>query len=110
MGDPFGMAIAHAQAVGMGGMRTSGDLVARMQMTRGMRINEAKKYVADKLGVGVDELADPIVMAEVREDLGLGTMQPTVGLQYKGMESRFKIAQALDIKMNCVERFKSRIG
>lgn len=81
-----------------------------MQMTRCMRIDEAKKYVADKLKVGVEDLADPIVMAEVREDLGLGTMQPTVGNMHKGMESRFQIAKALDIKMNCVERFKKMAG
>ena len=41
----------HTQAVGMGGMRAAGDLVARLQMTRGMRLPEAKTYVADKLGV-----------------------------------------------------------
>lgn len=110
MGDPFGMAIAHAESVGMGGMRTAGDLVARMQMTKGMRINEAKKYVAEKLGVGVEDLSDPIVMSEVRDDMGLGTMQPTVGNIHKGMESRFQIAKALDIKINSVERFKKMIG
>ena len=49
------MAITHAMTSGMGGMRTSGDLVARMQMTRGMKIEEAKKFVADKLGVSVNE-------------------------------------------------------
>ncbi|MCK4815979.1 hypothetical protein KA005_09415, partial [bacterium] len=32
-------------AAGMGGIRTSGDLVAWMQMTRRMRIAEAKRYV-----------------------------------------------------------------
>ncbi|MBC8442201.1 MAG: hypothetical protein H8D87_21250, partial [Deltaproteobacteria bacterium] len=31
------MAITHAQASGMGGMRGAGDLVARMQMSKGMR-------------------------------------------------------------------------
>lgn len=104
------MAIAHAESVGMGGMRTAGDLVARMQMTKGMRINEAKKYVADKLKVGVEDLTDPIVMAEIREDMGLGTMQPTVGNVHKGMECRFQIAKLLDTKMNCVERFKKMSG
>ncbi len=53
-GDPYGMSISHALASGMGGIRTSGDLVARMQMTHKMRLPEAKKYVADKLKVGVD--------------------------------------------------------
>lgn len=54
------MAITHAHASGMGGMRAAGDLVARVQMTRGMRIQEAKAYVAEKLGVAVAELTDPI--------------------------------------------------
>ena len=49
VGDPFGMAITHAVASGMGGMRAAGDLVARMQIARGMKIDQAKKYVADKL-------------------------------------------------------------
>ena len=69
VGDPLGMALAHAHASGMGGMRAAGDLVARMQMTRGMRIQEAKAYVADKLGIAVAELTDPVIMTEVREDL-----------------------------------------
>ena len=30
------------------GMRTAGDLVARMQLNRGMRIDAAKQYVAEK--------------------------------------------------------------
>ena len=57
------MAISHAIASGMGGMRTAGDLVARMQMTRGMKIDEAKKYVADKLNVSVSDLTDPVAGA-----------------------------------------------
>ena len=46
IGDPLGMAATHALASGMGGMRTAGDLVARMQITRGMRLPEAKAHVA----------------------------------------------------------------
>ncbi len=52
------MASTHALASGMGGMRTAGDLVARMQMTRGMRLPQAKQYVADKLGCSVLDLSD----------------------------------------------------
>jgi dimethylamine--corrinoid protein Co-methyltransferase len=51
VGDPFAMAITHAHASGMGGMRAAGDLVARMQMTRGMKIKEAKQFVASKLKI-----------------------------------------------------------
>ena len=57
-GDIFGMPSAHATACGMNGLRAAGDLVARMQLTRGMRLPEAKKYVAGRLGVGVADLSD----------------------------------------------------
>jgi dimethylamine--corrinoid protein Co-methyltransferase len=52
-GDIFGMPIAHIMAAGMGGIRTAGDLVAWMQMTRKMKIGAAKQYVAHKLGIDV---------------------------------------------------------
>jgi dimethylamine--corrinoid protein Co-methyltransferase len=105
VGDPFGMAITHAVASGMGGMRTAGDLVARMQISRGMKIGEAKKYVADRLGVSVSALTDPIIMREVREDLNLGLLHPHAGSP-KCMEAKFNIARLLDIDINCVRRFK----
>ena len=107
MGDPFAMAITHAHTSGMGGMRAAGDLVARMQMTRGMKIDDAKKYVAEKLGVAVAELTDPVIMGEVREDMGLGVMSPQPG-DAKGIEAKFRIAEALGIEINCVNRFKTR--
>ena len=107
VGDPFGMAITHAIASGMGGMRAAGDLVARMQIARGMKIDQAKKYVADKLKVSVADLTDPIIMNEVREDLKLGVLQPQGGSP-KCMEAKFNIARLLDIEINCVNRFKEK--
>ena len=101
------MAITHAHASGMGGMRVAGDLVARLQMARGMRIQEAKAYVAEKLGVAVAELTDPIIMTEVRTDLGLGVVTPLPGVP-KGIEAKFNIARVLDIDINCVKRFRER--
>ena len=103
------MAISHALASGMGGMRGAGDLVARMQMTRGMRIGEAKKYVAGRLKVSVSELTDPIVMTEVRDDLGLGGMTPWP-VRPRGMEAKFRIADVLGIDINCVQLFKKKAG
>ena len=99
------MAITHAMASGMGGMRTSGDLVARMQMTRGMKIKAAKKYVADKLGIAVNELTDAAVMGEVREDLKIGGVYSGIGAP-KGIEAKHHISDLLDIAINSVERFK----
>ena len=93
----------------MGGMRTAGDLVARVQLARKLRIGDAKKYVADKLKVGVDELSDPIIMSEVRADLGFGVMMPLGGVP-KGLECKFNIARVLDLNINCLDRFKRRAG
>jgi dimethylamine--corrinoid protein Co-methyltransferase len=103
------MHVAHAIASGMGGMRTAGDLVARMQMSRGMRIDEAKKYVADKLGISVADISDPVIMSEVREDLDLGRVNETPGVA-KGIDAKFRIAEVLGIEINCVNLFKKRIG
>ena len=56
----------------MNGLRAAGDLVARMQLTRGMRLPEAKSYVAQRLGVAASDLSDCVAMQEVRGELGLG--------------------------------------
>jgi len=93
----------------MGGMRTSGDLVARMQMTRGMRLQKAKEYVAAKLGVSFIELSDPLVMSERREDLNLGLINPPPDY-VKGIEAKFHIAELLGIEINSLRRFREKIG
>ena len=36
------MEFTHELAAGMGGMRTAGDLVARLQLSKAMKIQEAK--------------------------------------------------------------------
>ena len=107
VGDPLGMALTHAHASGMGGMRAAGDLVARMQMARGMRIAEAKDYVAEKLSVSVSELTDPVIMTEVRQDLQIGQIMPLPGCA-KGIEAKFRMAEVLGIDINCVNRFRDR--
>ena len=83
----------------------------RMQISQKMRINEAKKYVADKLGLTLEEICDVVTMSEVREDrgFGLGNFEPYAESNI-GMEAKFKIAEALGIKINSVERFKERAG
>jgi dimethylamine--corrinoid protein Co-methyltransferase len=101
------MAISHAIASGMGGMRAAGDLVARMQMTRGMKIDAAKAYVADKLSVSVSDLADPVIMTEVRQDLEIGYINPLPGCA-KGLEAKIHIAELLDIEINCIRRLKNK--
>ena len=102
------MAIAHEMAAGMGGIRTSGDLVARMLM-KGMKIGEAKEYVAKKLGCSVFDLCDSAKMKELREDLDIGTVVTRVD-GATGMAAKIKIADILDIKIPSVELFKKQVA
>ena len=76
-----------------------------------MKINEAKAYVAEKLGVSLEELCDVVVMSEIREDLGFGLahVEPNAEANV-GMEAKFRIAEKLGIKINSVEKFKQRAG
>lgn len=101
------MAATHAIASGMGGMRAAGDLVARMQMSQGKRIKEAKEYVAGKLNVSLVELSDPLVMSERREDLNLGLINPPPN-SVKGIEAKFHIAELLGVEINSLRKFKER--
>jgi len=93
----------------MGGIRSAGDLVLRMQLTKGMRLPEAKKYVAGILGVDVMDLADCSVMREIRETLDIGYPMPP-DCAAKGIEAKFRIAELHNIKINSVERFKQKTG
>ena len=84
-----------------------------MQMTRGMRLKEAKTYVAEKLGCSVADLADPIAMHDVRRDLGLGRIpvqEWTYATHAGAMEAKFHIAEVLDAPINSVARFQECAG
>jgi len=93
----------------MGGIRTAGDLVLRMQLSQSMKINEAKKYVAEKLKVNPIDLSDCYIMREIREDLDLGRPMPPDNVA-KGMAAKIRIAKVLGIKINSVERFLQSSG
>ena len=105
----MGMHISHIMSSGMGGLRTAGDLVAWMQMTRRMKINEAKEYVAGKLGIEIIDLTDEEVMHQLREDLGIGLVTSVSGSP-KGIRAKMKIQELLGIRINSVELFKSQTG
>jgi len=104
------MAIVHSQASGMGGIRTSGDLVARMQLAKNMRLAEAKQYVADKLKVSLSELTDEVIMREVREDLDIATVYMGYGSASRGIEAKINISKLLDLEINCVRKFMDKTG
>jgi hypothetical protein len=93
----------------MGGIRTAGDLVLRMQLARGLKIDQAKDYVAVKLGVTPFDLSDCSIMRELRQSLDIGYPMPDPGAA-KGIEAKIRIAGVLGIKINSVERFKAKTG
>ena len=103
------MHIAHIFACGMGGIRTTGDLVAWMQLIKKMKIDAAKQYVAEKLGLGIADLVNEEAMRPLREDLGIGIITSVAGSP-KGMRAKLKIAELLDISINSVDLFKSQTG
>ena len=92
----------------MGGIRTSGDLVAWMQITRRMKIHEAKAYVAKKLNVNILDLTDEEIMRPIRENLGIGVVTSVAGSP-KGIRAKWKIAELLDISIRSVDLFKSQL-
>ena len=102
------MSVAHIMAAGMGGIRTAGDLVAWMQLTQRMKITEAKEYVARKLGINVMELTDEEVMHQVRQDLDIATL-PMIADGASGIVAKCRIAELLDIELNSVNMFKSKL-
>ena len=87
----------------MGGIRTAGDLVMWMQMTRKMRLPEAKQYVAEKLKVTPLDLVDECVMRDVREDLGIGTITAIPGVP-RGIAAKRRIGELLGIEINSVNK------
>lgn len=105
----MGIQIAHIMASCMGGIRTAGDLVAWMQMSRKMKIQDAKKYVATKLGVDVLELTNEQVMRERRRELNIGTVTSIAGSP-KGIRAKWKVAELLDINIRSVDLFKKQLG
>jgi len=79
-----------------------------MQMSRKMKIHEAKAYVAEKLGIEVMDLTNEEVMRPLREELGIGTVTSVAGSP-KGIRAKIKIAELLDIQIPSVDLFRSQI-
>jgi len=109
----FGMDVAHSCASGMNGLRAAGDLVARMQMTKGMRIVEAKRFVAERLGVTARDLSDNLAMHELRGELRMGRVFETESSYYADpspLEAKWHIADLLGLPINSVERLKKGLA
>lgn len=83
--------------------------MARVLMSKAMRIEEAKKYVAGKLGISPVELADTSVMREIREELNIGHVLARPGAAI-GIEAKVRIEKLLDIKIKSVQNFRNKSG
>jgi len=92
----------------MGGIRTAGDLVAWMQLTRKMKIDQAKAYVARKLDLDIRDLTDETTMARVRNEKGLGSVIPD-HVEYMGIAAKSKIAELLDIPIHSVDLYRKHL-
>ena len=87
----------------MGGLRTAGDLVARTQMQKKLKIREAKAYVAKKLGVEPITLSDEYAMTELRKKLDIGLIMALTGYA-KSIAAKARIAKTCDFKITSVTR------
>lgn len=103
------MSVPHYMTSGMGGMRTAGDLVARMEFTKSMKLNKAKEYVAKKLDLTVEDLADVTVMREQREIQKLGLITGMPGAP-RGVVAKMNIEKVLGIKINSCEAVRRQLG
>ena len=101
------MAVPHYMASGMGGIRTAGDLVARVEYDKNLKVDKAKEYVAKKLGLDSLEIADEYIMRELREELKIGTVTAVPGVP-RGIAAKMNIEKLLDIKINSCEKFRAR--
>jgi dimethylamine--corrinoid protein Co-methyltransferase len=88
---------------GMGGLRTAGDLVARAQLEKKLKIRDAKAYVAKKLNVEPITLSDEYAMTEIRKKLDIGLIMALTGYA-KGLAAKTRIAKTCDFKINSVTR------
>jgi len=93
---------------GMGGLRTAGDLVARAQMEKKLKIRDAKAYVAKKLNVEPITLSDEYAMTEIRKKLDIGLIMALTGYA-KGLAAKTRIAKTCDFKINSVTRLFEKV-
>ena len=102
------MAVPHYMASGMGGIRSAGDLVARMEYDKSMKVDKAKEYVAKKLGLSTLDIADEHVMRDLREELKIGVVTGLPGSP-RGIAAKMNIEKLLDIKINSCEKFRQSL-
>ena len=101
------MEAVHGLAASMNGIRTAGDLVMRLQLTRKMKTPQAKRFLAEKLHLKLEELDDVVTMTELRTQRGFGipALEPCAERQL-GLTAKIRISEELGIKIPSVDKFK----
>lgn len=103
------MSISHYLASGMGGIRTAGDLVSRMEFSKNMKLPKAKEYVAKKLGITPFEISDEQVMRELREELKIGVVTGVPGAP-RGLPAKMNIERLLDIEISSCRHYREMVS
>ncbi len=80
-----------------------------MQLTKRMKIEQAKAYVAQKLDMNVRDLTNETVMNRVREAKGLSSVIPD-HVEYAGIAAKSKIAKLLDITIHSVDLYEKHMN
>jgi len=102
------MDLPYRLCFGMGGIRTAGDLVARAQLEKKLKIDDAKAYVAKKLDVDVLTLSDEYAMTDVRKKLDIGMVMALTGYA-KGLAAKARIAKTCDFRINSVTKLLEKL-
>ena len=79
-----------------------------MQLTRKMKLDDAKYYVAEKLGLDSKEISDEDVMHEVRDERDIGRLLAVAG-SARGITAKYHIADLLEIEINSVNLLKTKL-
>lgn len=88
--------------------RLGGGFAVEMSESRLMEaLTAGNEDAAEKLKLAVSDLTDPVIMTDVRKDLQLGSVTPLPGCA-KGIEAKLRIAEVLDIEMNCIRRMQNK--
>lgn len=79
-----------------------------MQFAKNMKIDEAKKYVADKLEIDPFQLTEEGYVRDIREKEGIGvvTGQPNTP---KGMPAKMNIEKVLGITISNCEHYRNQL-
>lgn len=79
--------------------------MARLQISKSMKIGKARAYVAEKLGLNTEDLTNEDIMTEIRREKDIGLVHMLPGFA-RGLEAKLNRSRLLDLEINCVKRMR----